>query len=304
MICRMIIYFTGTENSKQVADRLGLLTGDEVVDSRPLMKAGKAGAFQSDRPHVFCCPTYSWQVPLIFRDWIRKSSFEGNHQAYFLLTCGSDTGNALRYVKELCQEKSFAFLGFRTIVMPENYLALFPTPDPQSAQAILERALPVIDEAAMYIQEARPLPAEDKHLFDGLKSSLVHDFFFRFMVKADPFYVTDACIGCGKCARVCVCNNIHLEGDATASKKAQATGTTQTKVGGESKMGSQVSSKAGRQAPRPVWGKNCTHCMACIAGCPVQAIEYGNKTQKRHRYWCHRFFSDQSLGSPDPERLK
>lgn len=279
----MIIYFTGTENSKQVADRLGLLTGDEVVDSRPLIKAGKAGAFQSDRPYVFCCPTYSWQVPLIFRNWIRKSSFEGNHQAYFLLTCGSDTGNALRYVKDLCQEKSFAFLGFRTIVMPENYLALFPTPDPQSAQAILERALPVIDEAAMYIRESRPLPAEDKHLFDGLKSSLVHDFFFRFMVKADPFYATDACIGCGKCARVCVCNNIHLEGGVE--------GNTATK------------GLAGGQG-RPVWGKNCTHCMACIAGCPVQAIEYGNKTQKRHRYWCPRFFSDQSLGSPDPERSK
>ncbi|MDU1855461.1 MAG: flavodoxin, partial [Clostridium baratii] len=30
---------------------------------------------------------------------------------------------------------------------------------------------------------------------------------------------------------------------------------------------------------------NCTHCMACICGCPVQAIEYKNKTKGRNRYY-------------------
>ena len=36
---------------------------------------------------------------------------------------------------------------------------------------------------------------------------------------------------------------------------------------------------------RPAWGKRCTHCMACICGCPHEAIEYKNKTQGRRRYY-------------------
>jgi ferredoxin len=27
------------------------------------------------------------------------------------------------------------------------------------------------------------------------------------------------------------------------------------------------------------------HCMACISACPVKAINYGNKTQNRNRYY-------------------
>ena len=35
---------------------------------------------------------------------------------------------------------------------------------------------------------------------------------------------------------------------------------------------------------KPVWGNNCTHCMACIGNCPTQAIEYGTITQDKERY--------------------
>ena len=32
------------------------------------------------------------------------------------------------------------------------------------------------------------------------------------------------------------------------------------------------------QNGKPVWGKDCTHCMACICHCPTEAIEYGKKS--------------------------
>ena len=36
---------------------------------------------------------------------------------------------------------------------------------------------------------------------------------------------------------------------------------------------------------KPVWhGKSCAHCMSCIQNCPVEAIEYGQITQKKNRY--------------------
>ena len=33
---------------------------------------------------------------------------------------------------------------------------------------------------------------------------------------------------------------------------------------------------------KPVWGKHCTHCMACICDCPKEAIEYIEKLN--HQY--------------------
>ena len=40
------------------------------------------------------------------------------------------------------------------------------------------------------------------------------------------------------------------------------------------------------QEGRPVWGNRCTHCMACISGCPARAIEYGSATRGKARYQC------------------
>jgi LysM repeat protein len=36
---------------------------------------------------------------------------------------------------------------------------------------------------------------------------------------------------------------------------------------------------------KPQWGRNCTHCMACICACPSEAIEYKNKSKGKPRYY-------------------
>lgn len=35
---------------------------------------------------------------------------------------------------------------------------------------------------------------------------------------------------------------------------------------------------------KPVWGKNCTHCMGCINFCPKEAIEYAKGSVGKTRY--------------------
>ena len=90
-------------------------------------------------------------------------------------------------------------------------------------------------------------------MVDKLKSGPVNAFFYRFVIKAGPFRSTSACVGCGKCAAVCVENNIRLRDG------------------------------------RPVWGDRCTHCMACICGCPAGAIEYGRASRGKPRYQCPEY---------------
>ena len=43
------------------------------------------------------------------------------------MTCGSEIGNAEKYLRELCA-KSTWFRGVLQVVMPENYIALFSAP--------------------------------------------------------------------------------------------------------------------------------------------------------------------------------
>lgn len=40
---------------------------------------------------------------------------------------------------------------------------------------------------------------------------------------------------------------------------------------------------------KPHWEGHCTHCMACICGCPQHAIEYGKKSQGKPRYRCEEY---------------
>lgn len=246
----MIVYFTGTGNSRCCAERLAELLGEECRDVFHLLRNGIAGEFVSTKPWVFVAPTYSWRLPRVFAELIRTSSFSGSKEAYFVMTCGSDAGNAGAYNRTLCREKGFHDRGTLPVVMPENYVAMFPVPEAEEAQAIIAAAQPVLEEGAACIREGRDFPPLHVGAMDRLKSGIVNTLFYRFCVKAAPFTATDRCISCGKCEKVCPLGNIRME------------------------------------EGRPKWGRRCTHCMACICLCPAEAVEYGRASRGKPRYHC------------------
>ena len=245
----MILYFTGTGNSRYAAEGIGQVTGESVVPMNGLIKSGQRGTFHSDSPYVFVCPTYAWRVPRIVEDFLSKSSFSGSRMAYFVLTCGSDTGNAAAYARRLCEALGLEFMGLGTVVMPENYIALYAAPGRAEAEDILRRAVPQITVLAEDIRSGRPFPSPSESPLKKFSSAVVNPVFYRLIVGAERFYATDACVACGKCAELCPLNNIRLGNG------------------------------------RPDWGGTCTHCMACICGCPKEAIEYGRHTRNKIRYF-------------------
>ena len=82
----MIIYFSGTGNSKYCAERLGELLEDRVVDSGRYIRERKKGKFCSTKPYVFCAPIYASYIPLIFERFLKSSEFEGSKEFYFVIT--------------------------------------------------------------------------------------------------------------------------------------------------------------------------------------------------------------------------
>jgi len=246
----MILYFTGTGNSLYIARRIAGITGDAIISMNDKIKRSDASPIHVENKLVFVVPTYGWRIPRIVERWIRQTPFTGADKAWFVMDCGGEIGNAAKYIRRLCAQKKFTYMGTAQIVMPENYIAMFNAPEAAEAKTIIEKAGPKIDAAAQMIADGQVFPAPRNRLYDRFMSSAVNPVFYHFFVKADAFRVDHSCIGCGKCVELCPLNNIRLVDE------------------------------------KPVWGKNCTHCMACICRCPTSAIEYGKKSIGKPRYHC------------------
>ena len=256
----MILYFSGTGNSRHAARRIAEGTGDEIIDLFGMIKSHDYDntEIHSDTPWVIVTPTYAWRIPHIVEELLKKLSLTGNKRIYFVMTCGDSIGNAGKYLEPLSAEKSMIYSGCYELVMPENYIAMFKTPEKSEALKIIKRAEPEIDKIIEMLKAGKEFPERHITFAGKICSGFINDMFYPAFVHAKKFYTTDKCISCGKCERVCPLNNIRL-------------------VDG-----------------RPLWADNCTHCMACISKCPWEAIEYG-----KHSRGLPRYVFPESVTSPD-----
>ena len=244
----MIFFFSGTGNSAWAARKLAGALGDEAADIGSFIRDEKNWEGEAETA-VFVTPTYAWRIPKLVEAWIGRSSF-GRPKAWFVMTCGDDIGSAGEYNRKLAESRGMAYMGSAKLVMPENYTAMFETPDQERAKAIIREAEPKLEALAERIGRKEAFPEAKLSPADRIKSRWVNPAFYRLFVKDKAFAVSDACISCGKCVLGCPVKNIRLEDG------------------------------------RPVWEGRCTHCMACINACPMEAIEYGRKSRKRCHYTC------------------
>ncbi len=244
----MIFYFTGTGNSRYVAEKLAACLNDKAVRTNEKIKAKDYKAVETDENLVFVAPTYAWRMPLIFEEWIRKTDFVGAKRVWFVMDCGGEIGDAAKYNVKLCEEKGLNYMGTYQIVMPENYIAMFDVPSESESRSIVANAVGEIEKAASFIASGNKFPTPRSNAYDKLMSHIVNPVFYALFVKSKAFRTDEKCVGCGKCVELCPLNNLKLSNG------------------------------------KPVWGNDCTHCMACICYCPTQAIEYGKKSVGKRRY--------------------
>lgn len=246
----MVFYFSGTGNSQLAAKQISTELEDELISINECLKKGNSRSFHSERPLVFVAPNYAWRLPEVVEQWIRHNKFEGDQNVYFIMTCGSYSGgNAAFYAKKLCRETGLIYRGLAAVQMPKNNLALYGAFGTGECRAIINRAKPIFSALANQIKQGCPFHETPVSLGGRFISGPFHVLYYRFYIKDKGFHVSDVCISCGKCAQRCSLNNIEM-------------------VNG-----------------KPVWNGNCTHCMACICGCPTEAIEYKCISKGKRRYY-------------------
>lgn len=249
----MIVYYSGTGNSRYCAKMMADALGDEVVNAVTYMRSGERAELSSDKPWVFFSPVYVSALPRIFEKFLSEASFSGCKKAYFVMTCAGGMGASPVYCEEICKKQGLTYMGTAQVEMPQNYLVFFKTKEKAQCDKIIAAAEAPVLELAQRVKAGTAFDDPGVTKFDAVSTRMIIDPYYKYFISDRKFAVSDSCIGCGLCQRSCPLNNITLTDG------------------------------------KPVWGGSCTHCMACINLCPKQAIEYGRQSKGKPRYRCPEY---------------
>lgn len=248
----MIMYFTGSGNSKYIADILAESLDDKMISMNEILKNGGHRDFTSDRPFVIVSPIYAWRIPRRIEQLIRDSGFSGSKSVYFVVTMGSQSGNSDRYCKRICDEKGLEFRGLCGVQMPDNYFIGYKLMTKEESERTISDAIPKARAIADVIRSGGMLVKDDKTPIAFSKSGFVNSMFVHFS-KKQRFSVSRRCSSCGRCVKQCPVNNIVMV----------------DKI--------------------PRFGNNCMSCYACVHRCPAKAIDIKGKADKNGRYVCPEY---------------
>lgn len=206
----MIYYFSGTGNSKWVAEQLAAKTGDTAVNL-----VGQKEPQATDGQTIgIVFPVHAWGVPEPVQEFVRK--LKGKPAFSFgVCTCGGEAGDAMQKLRGMYPVDSIY-----SIALPNNYVMGSALESEESIMRKVANAKEKFDTIAAQIIAREPVSDVHTGNLAWLKSNLLN-LGFNFAARSTkPFFVTDKCISCGQCARDCPAQTITMvAGKPTWGKK-------------------------------------------------------------------------------------
>lgn len=239
----IIFYFSGTGNclklSKDIAEALPDCGIVSMGTSREYVLVGEYDSIG------FVYPVYFQGIPGKVRDFISRIDFGTNKKTYIyaVATYGALAGNGVSQTAALLRGRGLELSYGNTVRMFSNYIIFYNMSKKVDAvtEASNRAAVPVIDDIKHHRtrRTGKPNPLLEAY----------YQMRFKSVPEMDKYYtVSDGCVSCGICQRVCPVDNIGLD------------------------------------RGKPFFRHHCEQCVACIQYCPKRAINFKNKTQKRRRY--------------------
>jgi len=249
----MILWYSGCGNSRFVAETLSKELGDDNMIFIPeATRQAAALEFGPDEALGIVFPVYSWSVPKLVSEFLRTVSIKCKPSYIFAAcTCGDQTGLTYEHLCKDLSKQGLQLDAFFSFQMPETYINLpgFSLDTPENTKRKIDGTKESLSEVIGLIkQRAQGNYDKLRGSKTFLKSYILKPLFYGLLITDRKFRVSDACIGCGICAKNCPLQNITIEND------------------------------------RPKWNGHCTNCMSCYHRCPKNAINFGNATRGKGQY--------------------
>jgi ferredoxin len=246
----MIFYFSGTGNSRHVAELLAEKLQDRIGDMASFRGEDLHGGAQT---LGFVFPVYAWAPPQVVLQFIEGMTADHTPDyLYFIAVCGDDTGRTADVFAQAIHRKGWTVNAGFSVTMPNTYVCLpgFDVDDAATEQLKLNGLEARIDYIAQQVAARETMPRFDCHqgALPFTKTYLLGGFFRRFLMNPKGFCSADDCVDCGRCAKACPLGNILMKDG------------------------------------HPEWGKYCAHCLACYHACPKHAIDYAGRTLRKGQY--------------------
>ena len=224
----MVFYFTGTGNSLYVAKRI-----EKNPISIPQAIRRERLEFTEDRIGVVA-PVYGHEVPPMVQDFLKRAVLHTDY-FYMILTYGNRHGSAAELAKQLCERHGITVSYINVIRMVDNWLPGFDMEEQKKLDKNVEGQLSsILADLGARRRMISEVTDDDR---------AAHRQFLDRMHQMPPdawqhlFRITDDCVGCGICEKVCPSSSIRV----TGGKAVHLPG-------------------------------NCQTCLACAHACPQMAI--------------------------------
>ena len=215
--------------------------GHGMIDS--LQDLQRKPCTYEDDVIIIVSPVYYHELPDPVKEFIRASTYACKYFA-IVGTYGNRHGGFAELTRCFLEEQGLIADYINAIVMVDNALPGYDIAE----QLRIDPEKRVDEQIAQVIRDLR---ARRTYAMPVAEEDLAHHF--RILAKGkmaptddNPLYVvTDACVGCGTCAKVCPMDCISLVDERASHAYAR-----------------------------------CAVCMACIHACPTQAIQFATLREK------------------------